>query len=155
MKRKSNLDEMQEQKLLHIESRGYWLSFWLLAASLVIQLICYGPGTDWRFMAAEWLIFMIIALYVACACMKAGIWDRKLKPTLGNNLLMSFCGGAVMGIAQFVISYRNYHKPVGSIAAGIFSGLIVMFLCLIGLTITASIYKKRKDSLEKEKEEEE
>lgn len=153
MKRKNNLDEMQEQKLLHIESRGYWLSFWLLAASLVIQLVCYGPGTDWRFMIAEWSIFMIIALYVAVACMKAGIWDRKLKPTLGNNLLMSFCGGAVMGIAQFVISYRNYHKPVGSIAAGVFSGLMVMILCFSALTISSVIYKKRQEKLEKESEE--
>ncbi len=153
MKRKNNLDEMQEQKLLHIESRGYWLSFWLLAASLVIQLVCYGPGTDWRFMIAEWSIFMIIALYVAVACMKAGIWDRKLKPTLGNNLLMSFCGGAVMGIAQFVISYRNYHKPVGSVAAGIFSGLMVMILCFSALTISSVIYKKRQEKLEKESEE--
>lgn len=153
MKRKNNLDEMQEQKLLHIESRGYWLSFWLLGASLVIQLICYGPGMDWRFMAAEWLIFMIIALYVAIACMKEGIWDRKLKPTIGNNLLMSFCGGAVIGIAQFVISYRNYHKPVGSVAAGIFSGLMVMILCFIALTISAAILKKRQEKLEKESEE--
>ena len=153
MKRKNNLDEMQEQKLLHIESRGYWLSFWLLAASLVIQLVCYGPGTDWRFMIAEWSIFMIIALYVAVACMKAGIWDRKLKPTLGNNLLMSFCGGAVMGIAQFVISYRNYHKPVGSVAAGIFSGLMVMVLCFGALTISATILKKRQEKLEEESEE--
>ena len=153
MKRKNNLDEMQEQKLLHIESRGYWLSFWLLAASLVIQLVCYGPGTDWRFMIAEWSIFMIIALYVAVACMKAGIWDRKLKPTLGNNLLMSFYGGAVMGIAQFVISYRNYHKPVGSVAAGIFSGLMVMILCFSALTISSVIYKKRQEKLEKESEE--
>ena len=153
MKRKNNLDEMQEQKLLHIESRGYWLSFWLLAASLVIQLVCYGPGTDWRFMIAEWSIFMIIALYVAVACMKAGIWDRKLKPTLGNNLLMSFCGGAVMGIAQFVISYRNYHKPVGSVAAGIFSGLMVMILCFSALTISSVIYKKRQEKLEEESEE--
>lgn len=153
MKRKNNLDEMQEQKLLHIESRGYWLSFWLLAASLVIQLVCYGPGTDWRFMIAEWSIFMIIALYVAVACMKAGIWDRKLKPTLGNNLLMSFCGGAVMGIAQFVISYRNYHKLLGSVAAGIFSGLMVMVLCFVALTISATILKKRQEKLEKESEE--
>ena len=38
MKRRNNLDEMQEQKLLHIESRGYWLAFWGLAAALIIQL---------------------------------------------------------------------------------------------------------------------
>ena len=48
MKRKNNLDEMQEQKLLHIESKGYWLAFWGLGVSLIIQLIFYGPTNDWR-----------------------------------------------------------------------------------------------------------
>ena len=42
MKRKNNLDEMQEQKLLHIESKGYWLAFWGLGVSLIIQLIFSG-----------------------------------------------------------------------------------------------------------------
>ena len=55
MKRKNNLDEMQEQKLLHIESKGYWLAFWGLGVSLIIQLIFYGPTNDWRYMAAEWI----------------------------------------------------------------------------------------------------
>ena len=153
MKRKSNLDEMQEQKLLHIESKGYWLAFWGLAASMIIQMIIYGPNC--KYMTAEWIVFMVIALYMVAGCIKEGIWDRKLRPSFKDNIFMSLVAGVIMGVVQFVMSYRNYHKPVGSIAAGIFSGLIVMFLCLIGLTITASIYKKRKDSLEKEKEEEE
>ena len=66
---------------------------------------------------------------------------------------MSLVAGVVMGVVQFVMSYRNYHKPVGSVAAGIFSGLMVMILCFIALTISSAIYKKRQEKLEKESEE--
>ena len=153
MKRKNNLDEMQEQKLLHIESKGYWLAFWGLGVSLIIQLIFYGPTNDWRYMAAEWIVFMAIALYMVAGCIKEGIWDRKLRPSFKDNIFMSLVAGVVMGVVQFVMSYRNYHKPVGSVAAGIFSGLMVMILCFIALTISSAIYKKRKEKLEEESEE--
>ena len=37
-KTESNLDEMQEQKMLKIEHNGYWLGFWgLLAAILILS----------------------------------------------------------------------------------------------------------------------
>ena len=90
MKRKNNLDEMQEQKLLHIESKGYWLAFWGLGVSLIIQLIFYGPTNDWRYMAAEWIVFMAIALYMVAGCIKEGIWDRKLRPSFKDNIFIIF-----------------------------------------------------------------
>ncbi len=41
-KRKNNLDERQEQRLLQIESSGFWLAFWGLLAAIVIQLFVNG-----------------------------------------------------------------------------------------------------------------
>ena len=138
MKRKNNLDEMQEQKLLHIESKGYWLAFWGLGVSLIIQLIFYGPTNDWRYMAAEWIVFMAIALYMVAGCIKEGIWDRKLRPSFKDNI--------------FNERLDNEYKQ-NSGAAGIFSGLRVMILCFITLTISSAIYKKRQEKLEEESEE--
>ena len=109
MKRRNNLDEMQEQKLLHIESRGYWLAFWGLAAALIIQLAIYGPDADYKVMLPEWIVFMGICLYMVIGCIKAGIWDRALKPSFKDNILMSVLAGLLMGVVQFIISYRNYH----------------------------------------------
>ena len=34
---KNNLDEMQEQKLLHIEHNGCWLAFWALLAAMTAE----------------------------------------------------------------------------------------------------------------------
>ena len=36
--KKSNLDEMQEQKLLKIEHNGFWFAFFGLFAAIMIQL---------------------------------------------------------------------------------------------------------------------
>ena len=41
-KRKNKLDEMQEQKMLHIESRGCWIAFIGLMAVIAAQLVYYG-----------------------------------------------------------------------------------------------------------------
>ncbi len=39
---KNNLDEMQEQTLLKIESRGMWIAFYGLVISLVVHLLIGG-----------------------------------------------------------------------------------------------------------------
>ena len=40
--KKNNLDERQEQTLLHIEKNGCWIAFWGLLAALMIQMISYA-----------------------------------------------------------------------------------------------------------------
>ena len=52
--KRDNLDEMQKQTLLKIESRGFWVLWVLLLAALIIEsLLGFAP----REMAAEWFIF--------------------------------------------------------------------------------------------------
>lgn len=54
--KRDNLDEMQKQTLLKIESRGFCLLWVLLLAALIIEsLLGFTP----REMAAEWFIFML------------------------------------------------------------------------------------------------
>ena len=36
---KNNLDEMQEQKLLHIEKTGFWMLYILIAFDLIIKVM--------------------------------------------------------------------------------------------------------------------
>lgn len=54
--KRDNLDEMQKQTLLKIESRGFWVLWVLLLAALIIEsLLGFAP----REMAAEFFIFML------------------------------------------------------------------------------------------------
>ena len=64
--KKNNLDEMQEQELLKIEHNGCWLAFWGLLAVMVIQMVMGVPGAQ---MLGEWIMFMVLALYIVIACL--------------------------------------------------------------------------------------
>lgn len=151
MKKNSNLDERQEQKLLQIEHNGCWFAFWGLMAALIIQM---ALGCEWKSMVGEWIVFMSLALYLSIACMKNGIWDRKLKPDFKTNMIVSTIASLVLGVLWFGISYHNYHKIVGSIATGVFMFLFTDALCLAGLSFSSWLYKKRVEKMEMDEEEE-
>ena len=151
-KTKSNLDELQELKLLKIEHNGCWLAFWGLLAVILTQI---AIGNDSRQdLAGEWIVFMCLALYLTVGCIRNGIWDRKLKPNFKNNIMVSSIAAVVMGILWFIISYRNYHKLVGSIATGVIMFFSIEILCFLALTLTSKIYKKRLKKLEDDSEDE-
>ena len=151
---KNNLDEMQEQKMLRIESNGCWFAFWGLLAVLFIQVIIYGYegyGDDsWRYMAGEWIVFMCLALYITIDCIRNGIWDRRLSPTPIVNVCASAIAGIAVGVLNFIVSYRNYHMLVGSVAKGIVLGVLTFGLCFGVLTCATFLYKKRVNRLEQE-----
>lgn len=96
-----NLDEMQKQTLLKIESRGFWMLWVLLLAALIIEsLLGFAP----REMAAEWFIFMLGCAYSVLSDLRAGILDRRLKPNTKTNVVVSVVGGVavlVWGLIKF------------------------------------------------------
>lgn len=145
-KMKNNLDELQELKLLKIEHNGCWLAFWGLLSVILIQIAIGNDSKQNLF--GEWIVFMCLALYLAIGCIRNGIWDRKLKPTFKNNIIVSSIAAVVMGIFWFFISYRNYHKLVGSIATGIIMFFSIEILCFLALTLSSKIYQKRIQKLE-------
>ena len=99
MKMKNNLDEMQEQELLKIEHNGCWLAFWLLLISLIVQSIAFGAA-QYKIIAGEWIVFIVLALYLAFACLRNGIWDRRLKADPKTNFLISLIAGVVFGLIE-------------------------------------------------------
>ena len=67
--KRDNLDEMQKQTLLKIESRGFWMLWVLLLAALIIESLL---GFTLREMAAEWFIFMLGITMVAAPGVPGG-----------------------------------------------------------------------------------
>ena len=45
--KRENLDEMQKQTLLKIESRGFWMLWVLLLAALIIESLQNGLSLCW------------------------------------------------------------------------------------------------------------
>lgn len=147
-KRKNNLDEMQEQKLLQIEHRGVWFAFWGLLTAILVQEVIGGEDSL-RNVIGEWVVFMCLAIYIGVACLKNGIWDRKLQPNPKTNIIISLIAALVCGIVFFASSYIKYQKLVGSIATGLFIFITTFVLTFAALTISVYIYKKRAAKLEK------
>lgn len=150
-KRKNRLDEMQEQELLKIEHNGCWLAFWGLIIAVGVQVIVYGRERS-ELIVGEWIVFMCLALYIVVACIRHGIWDRRLAPTAKTNLFCSVIAGIIAGIVHTVLSYQEYHKIWGAAAVGIFMMFFVSAACFAGLTVCVSLYRKRTERLENEEE---
>lgn len=152
-KSKNNLDEMQEQKLLHIEHTGYWIGFWGLFAAVYFQIAIGNAGIEC--LGGEIAVLGVMSLYLLAGCLKNGIWDRKLQPNLKTNLIVSLVTGLAAGVFWFVVSYRNYHALAGSIATFSVMFVFVGGAVLALLSLFTGIYKRRKCQLDQQAEDEE
>lgn len=144
---KNNLDEMQEQKLLQLESRGFWLIWWALLAAMAVQLLVYGVEA-YHLLLGEWAVFMLSSVYMTAACIKQGLWDRKLKPNFRTNLLLSLLAGVVTGGFMGVYSYRSFGAAEAACWTVALVGGCTFLLCLLALSLSAAAYKKRRQQLD-------
>lgn len=148
--KKNQLDEMQEQKLLHIEKNGCWFCFWGLLVAILIQMaVCEDTMTA---MTGEWIIFMCLCIYMGIACIKNGIWDRRLEANPKTNAVISAVAGVFTGLALGVINYMQFGFIKSAIWTGVFNLFFVGILCFIALSVVAAIYKKRVQKMEMEEE---
>ena len=145
--KKSNLDEMQEQALLKIEHNGCWLAFWGLLAAMGIQLLL---GVSGKALWGEWIVFMVLAIYMLGGCLRRGIWDRRLKPNFKTNLLVSALAGAVLGIFLTLLFRANATELLDYLLIGAVPAIITFVLCFVVLTVCTALYKKRRSKLDQE-----
>lgn len=142
-----NLDEMQKQTLLKIESRGFCVLWVLLLAALIIEsLLGFAP----REMAAEWFIFMLGSAYSVISDLRAGIWDRHLKANTKTNAAVSVVGGAAVFV-WMLIKFAEFGAGIAVLLAAIM-GVCTWVLCFALLQLSMKAYKKRHAELENPKE---
>ena len=145
--KRDNLDEMQKQTLLKIESCGFWVLWVLLLAALTIESLL---GFTLREMAAEWFIFMLGCAYSVISDLRAGIWDRRFKPNTKTNAALSVVGGAVI-LVWGLIKFAEFGMGVAVLLA-VFLGVCTWVLCFALLQLTMKAYKKRHAELENPEE---
>ena len=149
---KNNLDEMQEAKLLQIEHNGCWLAFWGLLAAIVVELFVFGVE-NMRYIIGEWVVFLALCVYMAEACLRNGIWDRRLKADRKTNAIVSLIAGTATGLIFGAISVVRYHSVPGAIATFAILFVFVGAACYLALSLTAKEYKKKLAQLESEGDE--
>ena len=145
--KRENLDEMQKQTLLKIESRGFGALWVLLLAALIIEsLLGFTP----REMAAEFFIFMLGCAYALISDLRAGIWDRRFKPNTKTNAALSVVGGVAVFVWG-VIKFAEFGMGVAALQA-VIMGVCTGVLCFALLQLSMKAYKKRHAELENPKE---
>ena len=153
--KKNRLDEMQELKLLKAEGRGFWIGFFGLFTAILAQIFYYGPEFAKTALAGEFIVFLGMGVYLMIACLRSGIWDRHLQPTLAVNIGLSLFAAAVTALFNAVICYHNYQKFYGALAVFVVSFLLVGAGLVVTLCICTVLYQKRRKQLEKEDPDEE
>lgn len=144
--KKSQLDEMQEQKLLEIERNCAWFAVWGLLASIIIQMIIYRGNV--KMVAGEWIVLMCFCLYMLIGCMRNGIWDRRIRPTLRNSIFGSILAAVVVGIYIGIMNYQNMEVVSYAIIGGVIGGGFIFVLCMVALEVLRYFYQKRRDKLD-------
>ena len=148
--KRNNLDEMQEQELLKIEHNGCWLAFWGLLLAIIAQAIS-GKGDPF----GEWILFMVLAIYMGIACMRKGIWDRRLKADRRTNLIVSLVASLAAGLIFGAVALARYHSVSGAAASFAICFAAVFAGCFLLLSLSAREYKKKLAKLEDESGEDE
>lgn len=142
--KKNLLDEMQEQTMCKIESRGCHVFFFGLTAALVIQT-AMGAGQEQ--ILGEGIVLVLGALYLLVEYIRHGLWERHLTATAGTNFLCALAAAVVVGIFTFA---RNGHWP-GALCVAVFSGL----LGFAALQWCMMLTMKRRKTLDEPEEENE
>ena len=153
--KKNLLDEMQEQKLLRIEKNTCWFAFWALLVAMAVQIIVFKEDAV-AHMAGEWIVLMSMCLYLCVACMKAGIWDRRLKPDAKTNAIISIIAGVITTAINAVTFWVNLEGSEDRVRVVIIAIIIMFFvvtgICYLALSLAAKSYKKRLKELEEAEE---
>ena len=148
MKTNNMLDERQEADLLKIERNGCWFAFWALLAAILVQQIM---GRSWEELAGEWVIFMLLAVYISVACLRRGIWSRNYRMDTKTNAAFSAVGALVFSAVIFATAY--FRKPEAIKVALILACLsfVALFIILmVSLGLAARATRKRREELDAE-----
>lgn len=143
--KKSNLDELQELKLLKIESRGYKLAFWGLLIAILAEVLVNGTS---RAIMGELIVFLAIGLYRVVSLCYAGIGERQWDMNPKTNLIMSAIAG--LSVAIFVTIFFYMHSSNLDVLRVTVCGSSAFILSYLVGALYIRVVKKRQEKLNAE-----
>jgi hypothetical protein len=137
---KKIVDERQELELLKIEHICFWIVFWALCISIIVQSIILE--VSFRQFAAEWIVFMIMCTGVLIGCVKKGVWDYYTEPSMKTYLFTSLAGSAVFSVLFAISKYVNNDYLKDDISMLLLITLILFIAIFIAIFTLSAIIGK-------------
>lgn len=140
-----NLDEMQDQKLLKLEEYGFWIMFWVLLASIIIQLTA---GAELKAVIGETIAFLVGSVYLTITTLRNGLWIRASVPSRKGNALVSLIPAAVIGALNVfkMIRGNGFSANALLITVGIMAAAYAG--CFALLELFRARFQKRRSELD-------
>lgn len=140
----SQMDEMQKEKLLRINSNGMKLCALGLLAAILVQWLL---NRDFSSIAGELAIYAALALYIVVSYLYEGLWGDRIRPSWKGNLLISVVVPMVIG--AFLMAKRAAFPECALDTPAILLRMAVGFIACFGaLTVLLLIYRKRRRALD-------
>lgn len=147
----SQLDEMQQAKLLKINSNGMNLCYIGLLAAILIQWLV---KRDFSAIIGEVIVFYLLMFYITGASIYEGLWSSKVKPSIRSNLLISLIPAAAVGV---LLVLRN---ALSADASTVLSAPVILLLmgiayalCMAVLSALLCLYNRRRSVLDEQENE--
>ena len=147
MKKKEQhyLDEMQDQKLLKLEEYGYWILFWALLASIIIQFIMGGTIKQ---VLGETIVFLIASVYLSVTTLKNGLWTRTSEPSRKGNVVVSMIPAVCIGAINAFKMIQNHKLETNAILITAALMIAAYIGCFVILEVYRAVYIKRRKKLD-------
>lgn len=145
--RKKHLDEMQDQKLLRIEEIGFWLVFWVLFGTIIIQFLL---GAHLKEVTGEITTLLVASIYIAVRSLKNGLWTRSYASNFKTNIFASMLPALLLGIIKAARIFATSPEQFSTDALQklLLQIFVVYAICLIILEIMRLVYIRRRKKLD-------
>lgn len=161
--KRSNLDELQEQKLLKIEEKCFSLAmvgnFIVLLAELILPLAVESLDHTTMYICALMTCALIVILcgVEVILCFKNGIWSRKMKPNNKTNIAVSIVSGCAIAlvVAAIRIIDNGFAQPHHIVIGALLAGAFTFALCFGILSIVKHSFNKNQAKINKDLDREE
>ena len=141
---KSTLDEMQEKKVLKIESIGFYIALTVLMLSALLQML-FSPDTT-QYIVEFWT-FLGLCFYIIVRSLKIGVWDKRSRASNKNIIFLSLAAGIAVGV--FICICAMLYGPIYSVIIdSLIYSVLTFITCILEMLILRKIYRKRRQKLD-------
>lgn len=154
---KKKIDERQQAELNRVTGIGYWIAFYLLLAAIIWEGLIQGrPFADWQ---AEWIVFMILAVYEVAASFRIGVWTEcQPAPTPKSSALYALSGSVIFAViftfSRWLHLEEANRSPVG-LACTFAVWMVLLFVLFFGaFLVIGTLFNRRERRLKQKMDQE-